>query len=92
MADPARPLTDQDAHDGAVRGSASATGGSTTLARPTLVEPPTTAELVEDAVRSWRASLVELAGGSSLADIGLLGDAVVDLTAAHPSGVAQLFA
>ncbi|MDF2846808.1 MAG: hypothetical protein K0R97_790 [Oerskovia sp.] len=92
VADPARPLTDQDAHDSAVRGAASATEESTTLARPTLVEPPTTAELVEDAVRSWRASLVELAGGSSLADIGLLGDAVVDLTAAHPSGVAQLFA
>ncbi len=30
--------------------------------------------------------------GSSLADVSLLGDAVVDLTAAHPSGVAQLFA
>lgn len=60
--------------------------------RPVLVRPPTTADLVEEAVARWRAGLVELAGGSSLADISLLGDAVVDLTAAHPSGVAQLFA
>ncbi|MHA7133451.1 hypothetical protein [Oerskovia turbata] len=88
MADPARPLTDQDPRDH----GAPATDGSAVLARPTLVEPPSTAELVDDAVRSWRASLVELAGGSSLADIGLLGDAIVDLTAAHPSGIAQLFA
>lgn len=48
--------------------------------------------MVERATARWRAGLVELAGGSSLADIGLLGDAVVDLTAAHPSGIAQLFA
>ncbi|MBO0609394.1 hypothetical protein [Myceligenerans salitolerans] len=48
-------------------------------------------ELAE-AIAGWRAGLVELAGGSSLADIGLLGEAVIDLSAAHPSGVAQLFA
>jgi len=57
-----------------------------------LVREPTTAELVDEAVSRWRGGLVQLAGGSSLADISLLGDAVVDLTAAHPSGVAQLFA
>ncbi|KAJ8141440.1 hypothetical protein OY671_005403, partial [Metschnikowia pulcherrima] len=60
--------------------------------RPVLVPEPTTSDLVEEAVARWRAGLVELAGGSSLADVSLLGDAVVDLTAAHPSGVAQLFA
>jgi len=60
--------------------------------RPVLVPEPTTADLVDEAVVRWRAGLVELAGGSSLADVALLGDAVVDLTAAHPSGVAQLFA
>ncbi|WP_369800523.1 hypothetical protein [Oerskovia sp. Root22] len=93
VADPARPLTDQTAPDGASAGALpNGSDGATVAGPPVLVEPPTTAELVEDAVRSWRASLVELAGGSSLADIGLLGDAVIDLTAAHPSGVAQLFA
>ncbi len=93
VADPARPLTDQTAPDGASAGASSnGSDGTPVASPPVLVEPPTTGELVEDAVRSWRASLVELAGGSSLADIGLLGDAVIDLTAAHPSGVAQLFA
>ena len=48
--------------------------------------------VLQDAVAGWRAGLVALAGGSSLADVGLLGEAVIDLSAAHPSGVAQLFA
>ncbi len=60
--------------------------------RPRLVTPPTPAEQVEAATGRWRASLVELVGGSSLTDVGMLGEAVVDLSAAHPSGVAQLFA
>ncbi|GAB4086417.1 helicase [Myceligenerans cantabricum] len=47
---------------------------------------------LSEAIAGWRAGLVELAGGSSLADVGLLGEAVIDLSAAHPSGVAQLFA
>jgi hypothetical protein len=45
-----------------------------------------------ESVARWRAGLVRLAGGSSLADVGLLGEAVIDLSTAHPSGVAQLFA
>lgn len=53
---------------------------------------PSGGDFVDAAVERWRTGLVRLAGGSSLADIGLLGDAVVDLTAAHPSGIAQLFA
>lgn len=53
---------------------------------------PSPADVVESATRRWRASLVEMVGGSSLSDVGLLGEAVVDLSAAHPSGVAQLFA
>ncbi|MCF4119854.1 hypothetical protein L1785_02570 [Antribacter sp. KLBMP9083] len=54
-------------------------------------EPPKAGPL-DEAITGWRASLVRLAGGSSLTDIGLLGEAVIDLSAAHPSGVAQLFA
>lgn len=61
-------------------------------AGPTLARPRTSAELVADAVMDWRRTLVSLAGDSSLADVSLLGDAVLDLTAAHPSGIAQLFA
>ncbi|MCR6705696.1 MAG: hypothetical protein NVV66_13725 [Cellulomonas sp.] len=57
-----------------------------------LVEPPSDAELVESALATWRGSLVEAAGGSTLADIDLLGEAALDLSAAHPSGMAQLFA
>ncbi|GEK19114.1 hypothetical protein [Cellulomonas persica] len=57
-----------------------------------LVEPPSDAELVESALATWRGALVEAAGGSTLADIDLLGEAALDLSAAHPSGMAQLFA
>ncbi|MBI9114641.1 hypothetical protein JAV76_06395 [Sanguibacter sp. YZGR15] len=65
---------------------------STPVAVPTVVRAPSTGDLVAAAVDRWRATLVSLAGGSTLADISLLGDAVLDLTAAHPSGIAQLFA
>ncbi|WP_346016357.1 hypothetical protein [Cellulomonas endometrii] len=61
-------------------------------AGPVLVEPPSAAELVAGATSTWRAALVEAAGGSTLADVELLGDAALDLSAAHPSGIAQLFA
>ena len=47
--------------------------------------------LVDDALASWRDELIDLGGTSSLDDIALL-DHVVDLTAAHPSGLAQLYA
>ena len=59
---------------------------------PKLVHPKTTAEMVTEAAAHWRTVLVSLAGSSSLADISLLGDAILDLTSAHPSGIAQLFA
>lgn len=52
----------------------------------------TTAQLLARAVGAWRSDLAARAGASSLADINLLGDAMLDLSAAHPSGVAQLFA
>ncbi|GAA3796456.1 hypothetical protein [Cellulomonas soli] len=57
-----------------------------------LVEPPSATEILEGAVATWRAALVEAAGGSTLADVELLGEAALDLSAAHPSGLAQLFA
>lgn len=60
--------------------------------RPVLVEPPTSAEVLEGAVATWRAALVEAAGGSTLVDVELLGEAALDLSAAHPSGISQLFA
>ncbi|WP_211338705.1 hypothetical protein [Georgenia muralis] len=59
--------------------------------RPRDVDPERAA-LVARAAATWRESLVRLGGASTLADITLLGDAVIDLTAAHPSGIAQLYA
>ena len=59
---------------------------------PVVVERPSTSELVASAVATWRTTLVEAAGGSTLADVDLLGDAALDLSATHPSGIAQLFA
>ncbi|WP_432457765.1 hypothetical protein [Cellulomonas iranensis] len=57
-----------------------------------LVEPPSPAEVLEGAVATWRAALVEAAGASTLADVDQLGEAALDLSSAHPSGMAQLFA
>ena len=48
-------------------------------------------ERIDAALSSWRSQLVDLGGVASLDDITLL-DGVVDLTAAHPSGLAQLYA
>ena len=61
-------------------------------ATPVVVDAPSTAELVASAVAAWRAALVETVGGSTLADVDLLGEGSLDLSAAHPSGIAQLFA
>ncbi|GIG19734.1 hypothetical protein Cch01nite_04580 [Cellulomonas chitinilytica] len=72
---------------------------ATTMTDPTdgeravsLVVPPSSSEILEGAIAGWRAALVEAAGGSTLVDVELLGEAALDLTAAHPSGMAQLFA
>ncbi|GMA24764.1 hypothetical protein GCM10025864_25230 [Luteimicrobium album] len=54
--------------------------------------PLTSEEAVEAALPRWRVALVEHVGGSSLEDITVLGDAVLDLSSAHPSGLAQLLA
>lgn len=56
------------------------------------VDESTDNQLVESAIARWRQELMELAGGSALWDIDSLGDAVIDLTGAHPSGIAQLYA
>ena len=57
-----------------------------------VVPRESAAALIERVRESWRAALVAEAGDSALADIDRLQGALVDLTAAHPSGVAQLFA
>ena len=62
------------------------------VAPPVVVAPPSTVDVVDGAVAGWRAALVEAAGGSTLSDVDLLGEAALDLSAAHPSGIAQLFA
>src|SRR5690606_38442403 len=47
---------------------------------------------IDAAADRWREDLVELGGASTLSDLTLLGEAIIDLTAAHPSGIAQLYA
>ena len=63
---------------------------STTPAEPTAA--PAWRDAVAEATATWRNRLGDLAGGSALWDVESLGDAFVDLTAAHPGGIAQLFA
>lgn len=48
--------------------------------------------VVVEAIEKWRQELLELAGGSALWDIDSLGEAIIELTGAHPSGIAQLYA
>lgn len=55
-------------------------------------QEPTPQDPVAEATTTWRNRLGDLAGGSALWDVESLGDALVDLTAAHPNGIAQLFA
>ncbi|MCL2465001.1 MAG: hypothetical protein FWF28_08040, partial [Micrococcales bacterium] len=57
-----------------------------------LVDPPSAAELVDRTVAQWRADLVDSAGESTLVGTEDFGDAVLDLSSAHPSGMAQLLA
>jgi hypothetical protein len=57
-----------------------------------LDRPLSSEEAVAYALDEWRETLVRLVGGSSLENIDVLGDAVIDLSAAHPSGLAQLLA
>lgn len=52
---------------------------------------PGAAGFIDAELARWREELVDLGGVASLDDITLL-DGVVDLTAAHPSGLAQLYA
>ena len=57
-----------------------------TPATPVEGAPPSRAELVESAVGPGRPGLVQAAGGSSLAEVDLLGEGPLDLSAAPPPG------
>lgn len=59
---------------------------------PVAVPDRTRSDVVTAAVDAWAAALRERAGESPLADVDRLGDARVDLSAAHPGGLAPLFA
>ena len=61
-------------------------------AAPVAVPVPTAAELTTLAAGRWRRALVARASDSALTDVDRLGEAQLDLSAAHPSGIAQLFA
>lgn len=58
---------------------------------PADPEPPAPSPELDKALAAWREELAALGGVASLDDITIL-DGVVDLTAAHPSGLAQLYA
>ncbi|MDR3203086.1 MAG: hypothetical protein LBT54_08175 [Bifidobacteriaceae bacterium] len=48
--------------------------------------------IVNQAVDRWRVELVTFGGPNALLDMAALGNTVLDLSSAHPSGVAQLYA
>lgn len=74
------------------QGTSAAQQNTAQATPPVLARPKTVAQQVSEAAKDWRESLVALAGDSSLANVALLGDSVLNLTQAHPSGIAQLFA
>ncbi len=53
---------------------------------------PGDVDLLTRALMRWRDEITELAGESTLTDITQLSGALIDLTQAHPSGIAQLYA
>ncbi|WP_196716862.1 DNA helicase [Actinomyces trachealis] len=58
-------------------------------------EPETSSsrlERIDAALERWRDELLDLGGVAAASDITMLEEGVVDLTAAHPSGLAQLYA
>ncbi|MFD1507126.1 hypothetical protein FE374_03150 [Georgenia yuyongxinii] len=81
----------QDRHDRPDGDTAAPTDGTPAGQEPAGVGA-SRAAAVAKAVSGWRPALQQLGGESTLADITLLGEAVIDLTAAHPSGIAQLYA
>ncbi|MFC4553996.1 hypothetical protein [Georgenia faecalis] len=66
--------------------------GASVASVPAGAEPTPETAAVEAAAQGWRERLVALGGASPMWDVRLLGDALIDLTAAHPSGIAQLYA
>jgi len=83
----ARPPAAEPGPDG--RQPPAGAGSAATAAPPSAVTP---AELTERAWRRWRSALDADPGDSALSDVDRLRDALLDLSAAHPSGIAQLFA
>lgn len=84
----AEPDTERDA---ATEPAAPEDASDDTTAQP-QPQPAHPVDPVAEATATWRNRLGDLAGGSALWDVESLGDALVDLTAAHPGGIAQLFA
>lgn len=75
--------------------SAESTEQSEPVAPPAPPEPPvvlTRSEAVLRATRQWQESLSAMGGESALRDIETLADATLDLSAAHPGGMAQFLA
>ena len=59
---------------------------------PVAVPDRTRSDVIAVAVDAWTAALRDRAGESPLADVERLGEARLDLSAAHPGGLAPLFA
>lgn len=62
------------------------------VSAPTLVPQLTRSELVASAKDRWKSELANLGGISALEDLNVLKDNVLDLTGAHPGGLAQFLA
>lgn len=81
-----------DGTDGRTGPTGPVAGSGGSPSRPAVVRSPTGAELTAAALDRWRTALAGRAGESALSDVQRLGDAQLDLSTAHPSGIAQLFA
>jgi len=93
------PLRDQPGGGGAAHGaqtgedmSGGAWGTDVPGSAPAQGSDRGAVDPVSEALAHWRGEIRELAGESTLADIAQLSGALIDLTQAHPSGIAQLYA
>lgn len=88
----ATPPSSSPGPAGGTDASSSAAADPARPSRPAPVPRPTAEQLVDAALERWRGALADRAGDSALLDVDRLGDARLDLSTAHPSGIAQLFA
>ena len=89
---PGTGAADPQGPAGLPTGGAGAPGAPDAPAAKPAPKGPSREKRVAAAAERWAEDLRSLGAASTLADMGLLGEAILDLTTAHPGGIASLYA